>query len=166
MSIEIILQLLSTIIKAGSRNGTARKGGEEMGLFDDVAGKVLGAFSGGGSDYSGLIKLVMGMLTSKESGGLSGLVESFNQKGFADIISSWISTGKNLPISADQIQHGLGEDQIRRFSDASGLSTDETKSKLAELLPDLIDKLTPEGRIPEGGLTGQGMDLLKKIGLA
>jgi len=137
-----------------------------MGLFDDVAGKLLGAFSGGGSDYSGLIKLAMGMLTSKETGGLSGLVESFNQKGLADIISSWISTGKNLPISADQIQQGLGEDRIRSLSDATGLSADDTKSKLAELLPDLIDKLTPEGRIPEGGLMGQGMDILKKIGLA
>jgi uncharacterized protein YidB (DUF937 family) len=137
-----------------------------MGLFGDMARKVLGAFGGGGGEMSGLVKMVMEMLTSKESGGLAGLMESFNQKGLGGIFSSWISTGKNLPISAEQIQHGLGMDQIRRISDASGLPADDVKSKLAEVLPDLIDKLTPEGRIPEGGLQGKAMDILKKIGLA
>jgi uncharacterized protein YidB (DUF937 family) len=137
-----------------------------MGLFDDMAGKVLGAFGGGGGEMSGLARIVIEMLMSKESGGLAGLMESFNQKGLGGIFSSWISTGKNLPISGEEIQQGLGMDRIQKISDASGLSAGDVKSKLADVLPDLIDRLTPEGRMPEGGLQGQGMDILKRIGLA
>lgn len=66
-------------------------------------------------------------------------------------MNSWISTGQNLPISAEQIQGVLGSDQVKQIAAQVGVSPDVASSKLAELLPTMIDKLTPDGKLPEGG---------------
>ncbi len=80
-----------------------------MGLLDDIKDKALGALKG---ETSGLMDGIHSMLVSKESGGLAGLVDSFKEKGLGGIISSWIGTGKNLPISVEQIQQALGKEKI------------------------------------------------------
>ena len=135
-----------------------------MSFFDDVKDKVVSAMGNVQGENAGLIDSVMGMLTNKESGGLAGLLNSFKEKGLGDIISSWIGTGKNLPISADQIQQGIGKEQIQQIAEKMGLSPDAAKSKLAELLPGIIDKLTPEGKIPEGGFLEKTLDMFKNKG--
>ena len=134
-----------------------------MGLFDDILGKASGLFGGEGEEggASGLLKGVMGMLTSSESGGLSDLVETFKQHGLGDIISSWISTGDNQPISANQIQQALGSETVQNLAAKAGISTDEVSSMLSQYLPGLIDKLTPDGTIPEGGVLEKGLEFLK-----
>ncbi|HSB30701.1 MAG TPA: YidB family protein [Candidatus Sulfobium mesophilum] len=132
-----------------------------MSFLDEVKDKIVSAVGGMKGEHSDLIDSIMGMITNKESGGLEGLVNSFKEKGLGDIMSSWISTGRNLPVSDDQVQQGIGKDQIQRLAEKIGLSPDAAKSKLAELLPDIIDKLTPEGRIPEGGLLEKAFDFLK-----
>lgn len=68
------------------------------------------------------------------------------------IISSWIGTGKNLPISVEQIQQALGKEKIQQLSETAGMSPEDVKAKLAEHLPNIIDKLTPDGK--EGDLFG------------
>ena len=135
-----------------------------MSFFDEVRDKVVGAIGGMKGEHSGLIDSVMGMVTDKESGGLAGLVNTFKERGLGDIISSWISTGRNLPISNDQVQQGIGKEQIQQLAEKMGLSPDDAKSRLAELLPDIIDKLTPEGKIPEGGFFEKTLDTFKKKG--
>jgi len=86
-------------------------------------------------------------------------------KDWADLISSWISTGENLPINADQIREVLGNETISNLAAKAGISTDDLSAKLSEYLPGVIDKLTPDGSLPEGGLLEKGLDFLKgKLG--
>ena len=132
-----------------------------MGLFDDLASKASSLFDGEGGEQSGLAGGIMEMLTNKESAGLSGLVQSFQEKGLGDIISSWIGTGANLPISAEQIKAGLGSDMIQNLAAKAGTSQEDISAKLAALLPGVIDKLTPDGTVSEGGLLEKGMEFLK-----
>lgn len=130
-----------------------------MGLLDSVmdgAKRTLGS-----SGQSGLLDGVMEMLSDKQAGGLSGLVEQFKGKGLGDIVSSWVSTGQNLPVSAEQIQQVLGGDKLQQLAQHAGIKPDAVANSLANLLPSVVDKLTPDGKVPEGGLLEQGMDLLK-----
>ena len=129
-----------------------------MGFFDDMSGKVADAVKG--AQGRGLAEGVMGLLTNKETGGLEGLMQTFNQQGLGDIISSWVGTGNNAAITPDQVQEVLGSDVIRQLAEKSGVSVEAAKAELSELLPGLIDKVTPEGKIPEGGLLGKGIELL------
>lgn len=134
-----------------------------MSFFDDLVGKVEGAVKGSQGQPGGLVEGVMGLLTNKETGGLNGLIQAFNQKGLGDIISSWVGTGTNAAITPDQVQEGLGSDVIQQLAEKSGVSVEAAKAQLAELLPSLIDKVTPEGKIPEGGLLGMGQELLRGL---
>src|SRR5512137_1498885 len=113
-----------------------------MGMFDDIKDKALGMLGESG-EGSGLLKGIMEMLSDKEGGGLSGLVQSFQQKGLGDIISSWIGTGQNSPISPDQLKEGLGSETLKNLAAKAGISTEEVTAKLSEQLPNLIDKMTP-----------------------
>lgn len=137
-----------------------------MGLLDELAGKAAGMFGGGQSgEGQGLLGAVMEMLSSGQGGGLSGLAQNFKDKGLGEIVSSWISTGQNLPINADQIKEGLGSETIQNLAAKAGVSPDEASAKLSELLPGIVDKLTPDGTIPEGGLLEKGLEFLKgKLG--
>jgi uncharacterized protein YidB (DUF937 family) len=132
-----------------------------MGILDEVVGKVTGMLGDGKGDQSGLLEGVMDMLANRESGGLGGLAQTFQEKGLGGIISSWIGTGENQPISADQIQQVLGSDVLQKIGDKAGIPPEELSGKLAEVLPGVIDKLTPDGTIPEGGLLEKGMEFLK-----
>ncbi len=127
-----------------------------MGLLDNIAQQVLG-----GGTQNNLASAVMGMLNNPQAGGLAGLVQQFAGKGLGDVINSWVSTGQNLPITPEQIQQGLGNDTIRQLAAKAGLSAEQVSSHLSELLPNIIDKLTPDGKIPTGDLMSKGMDLLK-----
>lgn len=120
-----------------------------MGLLDGIVGKAAGILSGDKGEQPGLLGGVLEMITGKESGGMAGLVQSFQEKGFGGIISSWIGTGENLPISADQIQQVIGSDVVQNLAAKFGIPTEELSGKLAEFLPSAIDKMTPNGTLPE-----------------
>ncbi|MHC1696897.1 MAG: YidB family protein [Geobacteraceae bacterium] len=132
-----------------------------MGLLDEIVSKVSGVMGQGEGEQSGLLDGVMQLLGSKESGGLAGLVQSFQGNGLGGIISSWIGTGENQPISAGQLQQVLGSDAIQGIAAKAGIAPEEIAGKLAEFLPGVIDKLTPDGTLPEGGLLEKGMEILK-----
>ena len=134
-----------------------------MGLFDSVVGALAGGQSGGDSP---LLNVVMQLINNPQTGGLGGLVQSFQQGGLGNIVNSWVSTGQNLPISAEQIQAVLGGGKLQEIAAQLGVSTEQASGGLADLLPQLVDKLTPNGQVPEGGdLLAQGFDMLKKGGL-
>jgi len=95
-------------------------------------------------------------------GGLPGLVNQFQNAGLNDIVQSWVSTGENKAISPDQIQSALG-DNITGIAAKLGLSTSDVASQLSNVLPQVVDKLTPNGTIPEGNVLDQGMDAVKKL---
>jgi len=132
-----------------------------MGLFDDVGKAIGGAVAGStGGGQAALIQAVVAMLAG---GGLDGLVKSFRQNGLGDVIGSWMSTGKNLPVSAEQITKVVGSDQLGRLAQQSGLDTGSVASQLASLLPGIIDKLTPSGAMPEGDALEKGLGMLKGL---
>ncbi len=103
----------------------------------------------------------MGLINNPQTGGLSGLTQIFKDKGLGDAMSSWISTGKNQPVSAEQIQQVLGADQVQEISKNAGVSEEEASAGLAGLLPEIIDKLTPDGKVPDGDMLAQGLNMLK-----
>ena len=134
-----------------------------MSLLDQA----LGAFAGGQSgDNSALLQTVMQLVNNPQNGGLEGLIQSFQQGGLGEIVNSWVSTGQNLPISAEQIQSVLGGSSLSGLAAQLGVSPEQASGSLADMLPQLIDQMTPNGRMPQGGdLLTQGLDMLKKGGL-
>jgi len=132
-----------------------------MGLLDEVVKGLAGKFLGAGVQNP-LVDTVLNLITNPETGGLQGLVQSFKNKGFDEIISSWISTGKNLPVSGEQVQNVIGMDQILQIAKTVGSSREEVSGGLASLLPEIIDKLTPNGTLPASDTLLQGLSSLKK----
>lgn len=133
-----------------------------MGLLDSVVGALAGGQSGGDNP---LLAVVMQLLNN-QPGGLAGLVQSFQQGGLGEIVNSWVSTGQNLPISPEQLQSVLGGGQLQQIAAQLGMSPEQASGSLAELLPTVVDQLTPNGQLPQGGdLLSQGLDALKKGGL-
>jgi len=114
---------------------------------------VLSQFSGG-SHPEGMLEAVTTMLNDPRIGGLQGLVTTFQQGGMGGVIATWIGTGQNQPISADQLQSVLGNEHLQAIANQLGLNPQEVAGHLAQLLPQVVDKLTPNGAIPDsdGGL--------------
>jgi uncharacterized protein YidB (DUF937 family) len=121
-----------------------------MGLLDDAA-KLTGVSATGLAGNSALLQGVLQMLGSGGSGGLTNVVQGFTKAGLGDIVSSWVSTGQNLPISPEQLKQGLGAGPLAQLAQSSGLSEGATASALAGLLPSVVDKLTPGGALPQTG---------------
>jgi len=132
-------------------------------FLEDMAGKEVSGMLANSSNP--LASSIMQMINN-QPGGLSGLVQQFHDKGLGGLVSSWVSTGQNLPISADQIQHVLGSEQVKELAAKAGISPDAAGSHLAQLLPMLVDKLTPNGQLPQtSSLLDEGMGMLKNLGL-
>jgi uncharacterized protein YidB (DUF937 family) len=129
-----------------------------MGLLDTVLGKQTAAQGEGG-----LMNSVLHVMGNQE-GGLQGVIQRFESQGLGHIVSSWISTGPNKPISPDQVEQGLGADRVSQIADHSGMPAEDVKSRLANILPTIIDKLSPNGELPQGGLLQQGLNFLKTRG--
>lgn len=134
-----------------------------MGLLDTLLGRETGAATTTAGEGS-LMNGVLHMLSSGQGGGLQGIVQSFESQGLGHIVSSWIGTGANKPISPDQVEQGLGSERVSQIADHSGMSVEDTKAGLANILPTLIDKLTPNGQIPEGGMLEKAIGFLKTRG--
>jgi len=123
-----------------------------MGLMDQLGQAVSGVLGGQGGQNP-LLQTVAGLLGKESSiGGLAGLVQAFQKNGLGEIVNSWVSTGKNLPVTPSQIEQGLGSDLLSQLAGKAGLSSGAASSQLSGILPDLIDKLTPNGKIEAGGL--------------
>jgi uncharacterized protein YidB (DUF937 family) len=122
-----------------------------MSLIDQL-GQVIGGMLGQ-SGQNPLLKALTSLLGEGSSvGGLGGLVQAFQKNGLGEIVNSWVSTGKNLPATPDQIEQGLGSDMLKKLAGQAGLSSEAASSQLSNLLPNLIDKLTPNGKVEAGGL--------------
>lgn len=153
-----------------------------MGLLDSVLGSVLGGQQGGaqggqgglgdllgsllggqgqaqgGGNLAALLPVVIGMLANngQGGGGLGGLMEKFNQAGMGDVLNSWIGTGPNPAITGDQLSQVLGGEQMSEIASQLGMSQGDAASQIAQVLPGLIDKLTPQGAAPQGGFGSTG----------
>jgi uncharacterized protein YidB (DUF937 family) len=134
-------------------------------MLKDLLGSLLGG--GAKTPNSGLLESGIKVLLNPQgpTGGLNGLLEMFKSKGLGDIVQSWIGTGPNKKISAGQMKKGLGGDVLDQIAAAVGLSKGAASAQLAKHLPKIIDKLTPQGKIPqqETNLTDMGLQLLKSL---
>jgi len=134
-----------------------------MGLLDQMAGALAGGQSGGNG---ALLETVLQLVNDPRHGGLEGLVRAFQQGGLGEIVNSWVSTGQNLPVSPEQVHSALGDASLQDIAAQLGMSPAQASGSLAELLPQVVDQLTPNGQLPQGGdLLAQGLDMLKKGGL-
>lgn len=123
-----------------------------MGLLDSLVGAL-----GQGQGQPDLMKAVVGMLGNDSAvGGLAGLAAKFQQGGLGDVMQSWVSTGQNRPISPDQLQSVLGPDTLAALARQFGLDTGDLAGPLSQLLPQVVDRLTPNGQMPQGGLGPAG----------
>lgn len=126
-----------------------------MGLFDTILGSVLGGSQNSGQ--TALVNAVVQLVANKAGGGgLGGLVGALTQGGLGDVAKSWVGTGQNLPVSADQLQRALGGGGgnsggglLAQLAQQAGLSQGDAASSLSQFLPGLVDKLTPDGQIPQ-----------------
>jgi len=106
------------------------------------------------SQLSGLAQAAIAMLNDPRVGGIDGILRRCQQAGLGDIVSSWIGTGQNQPIDPRQLQQAM-PGEITNVSRQAGLGEQQGGSMLAQLLPYLIDKLTPNGRVPQQDQMGQ-----------
>lgn len=129
-----------------------------MGLFDSVAGAVLGNLGG---DKGAMAQVAMDLFN--QHGGLQGVLDKFNAGGLAEQAASWVGKGENLPVSADQIASVLGNGTIADIAAKLGLDASDVSSKIAEHLPQLVDKMTPDGEVnaSSGNLLSTVLGMLK-----
>lgn len=135
-----------------------------MGMLGNLIGGIMGGGQQGGGLAGAVIKMLLGQAgqTGGQGAGLASLVQGMNANGLGDVVKSWISTGQNLPISGAQLSKVLGQGQIAQLAQQAGLSEQQAPDMLAGLLPNIVDKLTPQGAVPPSSdLAGMGMDLLK-----
>ena len=132
-----------------------------MGLLDSVMGSVMGAAQGGqagGLGADALMQVMGGLLggggaaPSGGAAGLLGLIQQFQHGGLGEVVQSWVGTGANLPISAEQLQSVLGNGQLGALAQQVGLSPADLAGHLSQVLPQVIDHLTPGGQVPQGGV--------------
>jgi uncharacterized protein YidB (DUF937 family) len=128
----------------------------------DLAGQFLGGGQHGAN--ATLLSTVLQMVNN-HPGGLPGLVSSFEQQGLGGVVSSWVGTGPNEPIAPQQVQNAVGAGPIQKVAAKLGISNDDASVKIAQLLPGIIDHLTPNGQMPASGsnILQMGEGLLKNF---
>jgi uncharacterized protein YidB (DUF937 family) len=109
-----------------------------MGMFDGLLGGIVGA---------SMVSVVNGII--EKHGGLQGVVSEFEKNGLGATVKSWVGTGPNQAISPEQVHKVLGPDLLRQLSEKSGLSVEDLAQKLSQILPQVVDKMTPDGTIPK-----------------
>jgi uncharacterized protein YidB (DUF937 family) len=154
-------------VLAGQNNPQGGLGG-----LGDVLGSVLGGGqapqqpggqAGGGLNMglvAALAPVLMGMLANNsQHGGLGGLLDKFTQAGAGGAAQSWVGAGTNQPVSPDVVTQALGPNVIGDIAARLGVGHGDAAGGIAQVLPELIDKLTPHGQAPQGGL-GSEADIM------
>jgi len=121
-----------------------------MGLFDEVL-SMAGSAMGQQSENAGALTAITGYINSPQVGGIAGLQKMFQQGGLGEVFSSWVSSGQNLPVSASELQNVLHSGALQEAAQKAGLDPNQLTGMMSSLLPHLVDKLTPNGQIPDAG---------------
>ena len=132
-----------------------------MGLLDGLLENVLGV----GAQQSQGSMLQVALQVLEQNGGLPGIISKFEHGGMADHVGSWVGACANMPISGAQLQEILGSGSIGEIAQRLGLSHADASSGLAQVLPQVIDKLTPEGQVPvdHGDIVARARALLEQM---
>src|SRR5277367_840800 len=117
-----------------------------MGILDDLKAVTNLGGSATGEQHANSLSAVMAYINSPEVGGISGLQSKFQEKGLGGLVSSWIGSGQNLPISADQLNSVLHCDALNQAAAKFGVDPSQLQSMMTQLLPHIVDKMTPNGQ--------------------
>ena len=151
------MQLLDGVL--GNLLGSVLGGGGQP--SQNPLGAVLGRLGGGNQTQSaGLLSAAMALV--QQHGGLSGVLDKFRNNGLAQHADSWVSKEPNLPVSGEQVQQVFGQSALGEVASKLGLSHGQAGSAMAQILPELVNQLTPEGRLPDNhqSLISKGLELL------
>jgi uncharacterized protein YidB (DUF937 family) len=131
-----------------------------MGLLDSFEATAMSKIARSNPAAASILEMIQ-----NHPGGLNGLINSFHSNGFGALMNSWTSTGENLPVTGDQMQQVLGSEKVQAIAQQLGISPEVAKSTLAQLLPVVIDKLTPNGTIPaQSNLLQMGESIVASLG--
>ena len=149
----------------GNVLGTAFGGGNQQ--TQDPLGGILGNLTGsrGGGTSNLLLQLALSML--QQNGGLGGVLGKFREAGMGAQADSWVSTGPNMNISADQLQQVFGPGALGDLAAKLGMSQDQAGSSMSQVLPELINQLTPQGEVTSDSenSVAEGLDsLVRSLG--
>ena len=136
---------------------TGGKGGS--GGLDDALGGLLGGR--GGSGMSALLPVVAGLLAS---GGLSKIMGGLKANGLTAEADSWVGTGPNKPVGGPQVEQAVGKEQIQEIAQQLGISESQAADAVAKVLPDVVDKASPEGKLPPDEDLDAAFDKLARAG--
>lgn len=154
--------LLGAVMNQQAGQSKDDEGGRDMGNMGNMGG--LGGLIGLVASNPQLLQIITGLLSNGgPTGGLGGLVDKFRQAGLGEAVASWIGSGPNQTVSPDQMSDALGSDTISQIAAQLGMSQGEAAGQLSELLPVVIDQLTPSGQAPAGGL-GDSSELMGMLG--
>lgn len=135
-----------------------------MGLIGTLLRMFLGRSGGGmlAKVLGGpLLGIVLGMM--RKQGGLGGMLDKFRGAGMQQKADSWVSTGPNEPLSPDEVEQAMGRDELERISNETGLTVEEVRERLAKALPEAVNEVTPEGKVPDDNQLGGLLDKLGKF---
>ena len=132
-----------------------------MGILDSVMGAVSG--NSGDSNQNSMASALGGLFN--QNGGLQGLMAKFHEGGLGGVFSSWVGTGVNQAVSAEQIQKVLGSEQVAGLASKLGVDPQQASAMLAQHLPGIVDKLTPGGQVDPNADHAAGLGgLLQQLG--
>lgn len=129
-----------------------------MSLLNSLVSSMAGGKSSG---LAALLPVALDFVKSYP-GGLGGLLNKLQQGGLAEIVASWLGKGENLPVTGPQLRTALGDADVDRLASEAGQDADSVLSSLASVLPQVIDRLTPDGVVPEGN---KGLDMVSLMGV-
>jgi uncharacterized protein YidB (DUF937 family) len=142
---------------------------EQMGIFDQILNnpELIGDVAKFAGDNPQIASAAMNLLGSGgNGGGVQSILSSLQSGGLGDIVSSWLGSGTNAAVAPAELESALGADQISKFASEAGVSGSEASALLAGILPQVIDKLSPDGQLPDTGaldsVLGGLMGALKK----
>ena len=119
-----------------------------MGLMDEVLA-MAGSSGAQQGQHATALTAIMAYINSPQVGGIAGLQNMFQQGGLGSIVSSWIGSGQNLPVSASQLQNVLHGGALQQAAQQAGMDPSQLTGMMSSLLPHLVDKLSPNGQVPD-----------------
>lgn len=163
-----------------------------MGLLDGMLGNVLGGMLGGNQGGGGALGSILGRLGGGQSGsnsgsgmggmagaalmalalqliqrngGLTGVLDKLRGAGLGEHANSWVGTGANLPVGADQLRAALGGSEIGELASRFGLSPEQATDGLSQLMPELVNQMTPAGEVPadHNDVIAQALEQLRPV---
>ena len=131
-----------------------------MGILESVLGNLLGGSGGGSSPMGGVLASILGgqgglggsaSSNPGMAGGLGSILSQFQQAGLGHVAQSWVGNGPNQPVSPQQLHNIFGEDKVQDMAGQAGMEPGDFLSQLSQHLPNAVNGMTPNGRVPDEG---------------